>query len=443
MFANGAMRMKWVRILGPLLACAMAVGCAGATGSKAAGPGPAGPPLTARHGAPTAFGRTGVPLPGSASANTSRDGTAPAVLDGYRLFAATGTSMTVMDVRTGQTVGSETPAYTVPSPPAGTDSPGEAPATPLVISVGGQPVALAGYVVQVPGQGTIAPSVALELDAVDASAHRLWDILAPLPGQPSALAGDPTVRLVGSAGDDVVAVAGDAGDEYRTVTFDLARQDAAWQDPSFLAEAVTGNTVAGTTDTSARSGLGSHAESDTLHVAGLDVRTGKTEWRRPEAVSGARVQSAGPGTVLAETADAGSGHDVLSLLSAGSGRGTPIADQPPSFGGQGLPWTCRSDGRETVVCGSAQGDYAFAVDGETGHVLWRLPDQRTNRVAPGITAVYDGMVYGTTVNGPLVLNARTGKDVNDSPGIAPVAVDPDAGIADTASNGLEAYLATG
>ena len=443
MFANGAMRMKWVRIPISLLVCAIAAGCAGVMGPRTAGPGPAGPPLTARHGAPTAFSRTGIPLPSAVGANTSPGGAAPVVLNGYSLFVATGTSMSVMNAVTGQAAGSEGPAYTVLKPPAGTNSPGDAPATPLVVSVGGQRVTLAGYVVQIPGEGTVAPSVALELDAVDASARRLWEILAPLPGQPSDLAGDPTVSLVGSAGDAAVAVVGDAGDGYRTVAFDLAGRKAAWQDPSFVAGAVGGNTVVGTTDDASRSGLGSHSEGDTLYVSGVGLRTGKTEWRRSGPVSGASVAQAGPREVLVEAIDASSGKDVISLLSAGSGTGTVIAAESPSFGSQSLPWTCRFDGRRTVVCGSSQGDHAFAVDGETGDTLWKLPDQSANRVAPDITAVYDGMVYGTTANGPLVLNARTGKDVNDSPGIAPVAVDPDVGIADTASSGLEAYLATG
>jgi outer membrane protein assembly factor BamB len=99
-----------------------------------------------------------------------------------------------------------------------------------------------------------------------------------------------------------------------------------------------------------------------------------------------------------------------------------------------------------VVCGyanGAQGQNAFAVDGTTGKVLWQLPDKKANRTAPNITGTYDGMVYGTTANGPVVLNARTGKDVNDSPGTAPIVTDPDVGIGDSEHDGLESYLATG
>jgi hypothetical protein len=75
-------------------------------------------------------------------------------------------------------------------------------------------------------------------------------------------------------------------------------------------------------------------------------------------------------------------------------------------------------------------------------LLWQLPDEQANRIAPSVTTAYDGEVYGITESGPVVLNARTGLDVNDSPGIGPVTVDPDLGIADSGQdNGLDAYPA--
>lgn len=432
-----------------ILVCLLAAGCGGAGGSRARGP--ARVVLQARSGAPTSFGRAGIPLPDPASANTSlsgqQQGPPPLALDGYTLFLATGTSVRVLNLGTGQTVGSARPAYPVPDPPAGGDSGmvGGAAAPPLVETVGGRPVALVGYVVQVPGKGTVPPSAAVELDAVDPRAHRLWRVLAPLPGRPSDISGQPTVTLAGIAGRYAVAVVGDDADDYRTVAFDLTSRKAIWQDASFAAGAVASDTVVGTLDPSGkRYGLGSYSDSDTLRVSGLDIQTGKTEWKRSEAVSAANVQQAGQDTVLVEAADASSGNVIISLLGASDGRGSVLADQSSPLTGQSLPWTCQFDGEKTVVCGSAdgtQGQGAFAVDGTTGKVLWRLPDAHADRTAPDITGAYDGMVYGTTANGPVVLNARTGSDVNDSPGAAPIVADPDIGIADSEDNGLEAYRA--
>lgn len=73
----------------------------------------------------------------------------------------------------------------------------------------------------------------------------------------------------------------------------------------------------------------------------------------------------------------------------------------------------------------------------------RAAEHGSNRTAPNIAEAYDGLVYGTTANGPVVLNARTGEDVNDSPGVVPIVTDPDAGIGEGENNELESYLATG
>lgn len=370
-------------------------------------------------------------------------------LDGYTLFLATGTSVQVMNLGTGQTIGSARSAYPVLDPPAGADNGivGGAPAPPLIATVGGQQVAMVGYVVQVPGKGTIPPSAAVELDAVDAHAHRLWRALAPLPVQPSDIGGQPTVTLAGIAGRYVAVVVGDGQDNYRTVGFDLTSRKGIWQNASFVAGAVAGETVVGTTDPAGHQyGLGGHSETDTLYVSGLDIQTGKTEWKRPEAVSAANIQQGGQSTVLVEAADEYSGNDIISLLGASNGEGPVIADQAASLGGQPLPWICQFDEQSTVVCGYANGTQgldAFAVDGTTGKMLWQLPDKRANRTAPYITGAFDGMVYGTTANGPVVMDARTGKDVNDSPGAAPVVADPDVGIADSEHDGLASYLAAG
>ncbi|MGW7361563.1 hypothetical protein ACWGI0_34355 [Streptomyces sp. NPDC054802] len=41
---------------------------------------------------------------------------------------------------------------------------------------------------------------------------------------------------------------------------------------------------------------------------------------------------------------------------------------------------------------------------------------------PEVTAAWHGRVYGRTEAGPVVLDARTGEDVEVDPGVAPVAV---------------------
>lgn len=401
--------------------------------------------------APVAFAASkGIPLPPAAGENTnlagSQVGPPPIALAGDTLFITIGTSVQVMNAATGSPIGTVAPQLTVPAPTGqGNGFAGDADAPPQIENLQGQPVALAGYVVQQPGHGTAPPSLAVEIDAVDTGAQRLWRILTPLSGQPSDLSGDPTVTFAGSSDSDVVATVGDSEDGFSTLAFDIARRKLLWESSSFLAQAVVGNTAIGTLDASAPSVLGTHTTLTALYVAAFSIRTGHADWQLAESAATANIQPGGPNTALVEAQDSGTGDDVISLVHVSTGKSQTITRQQQAFGSEPLPWKCQFDGQATVVCGDATdaaSPLAFALDGNTGQLLWQLPDKSANRIAPAVTAAYDGEVYGSTQSGPIVLNARTGLDVNDSPGIGPVAVDSDIGIADSQDNSLEAYPAT-
>jgi hypothetical protein len=84
--------------------------------------------------------------------------------------------------------------------------------------------------------------------------------------------------------------------------------------------------------------------------------------------------------------------------------------------------TCRFDERLTTVCWNADAarPVATGYDGTTARVLWSLPDAAAGRVAPQVTTVWHGTVYGTTENGPVVLDASSGADLPGAgPGVAP------------------------
>jgi len=424
-----------------VLVCAALAGCGGAspaphpTGDRSESQATAAASQSsARTGPPTAFdARKGSPLPSAASENTSlggeQQGTAPVALDGYTAFVTTGTAVQVVNTTTGQVTGSVSPLHQVPNPVGQSGVVvGYAAAPALIADTTGGPVALAGYVVQIAGHGTTPPSLAVEVDAVTVGAQLAWDIVAPLPGRPAQsplLYGNPDVDFIGMSGSDAVVRVGDSEDGFSTMAFDIATRRPLWQSQSLRVSAVIGSTVIGTTDSTAPSVLGSNGTA--------------------EAITAANVQQAGPDMIMVEAADSTSGNDVISVLQADTGTGKMIANQQQQ-GSSALPWDCWYDGESAVVCDNQEGlqaTSAFAVDGATGNTLWQLPDPKANRTALTITAVYDGELYGTTTSGPVVLDARTGKDVNDSPGVAPVTVDPDVGIADTPSGTqLEAYPAT-
>ncbi|WP_392892960.1 hypothetical protein [Streptomyces sp. LN699] len=103
---------------------------------------------------------------------------------------------------------------------------------------------------------------------------------------------------------------------------------------------------------------------------------------------------------------------------------------------------CRYDGASAVVCFGREP--VVGVDASTGAILWQLPDEKANRVAPKVTAVWHGRVYGKTDNGTVALDSRTGTDLPTPPGIAPDLVNAFTGIAISASgDDVTAYQSAG
>ncbi|ARP72328.1 hypothetical protein LK07_24055 [Streptomyces pluripotens] len=53
---------------------------------------------------------------------------------------------------------------------------------------------------------------------------------------------------------------------------------------------------------------------------------------------------------------------------------------------------CDYDDRSTLVCSGTgpQSQVAYGLDASTGKVLWQLPDQQADRIAPTVTAAWPG-----------------------------------------------------
>jgi hypothetical protein len=313
-------RIAAAALLAP--ACGLLTGCASASHAQA----DRSQQPVAHLTAPVAFAASkGIPLPPAASENTNladgQVGPPPMALAGDTIFITTGTSVQVMNAATGSPIGTVAPQLTVSAPTGQDDGfAGHADAPAQIENLQGQPVALAGYIVQQEGHGTTPPSLAVEVDAVDTNAQRLWRILTPLSGQPSDLSGDPTVTFAGSSDSDVVATVGDSDDGFSTLAFDIARRKLLWESTSFLAQAIVGNTAIGTLDTSAPSVLGTHTTPTALHIAAFSIRTGHANWQLAEPTAAANIQQGGPNTALVEAQDSDTGDDVISLVHVSTGH---------------------------------------------------------------------------------------------------------------------------
>jgi hypothetical protein len=458
---RGGWRHRGLLVAVPMaLLCGGLGSCSGSPASSTGSPGPARstgqsswstPPVPQnRTGAPTAFKATGIPLPAavdSLSGDSKRP--YPIAVSGYTVFLSLGTSSEVIDAATGEAAGVVKVRHPIAQATdsaelgASPEALGDTGGAPAIVDQHGKHVAIFGYVVSLPGHQTTPPSLAVELDAVTTSGALLWSITTPTRAQPSEIDGAPVLTFVGVSGDDAIATVGDDEDGVSTYAFDIASRTIAWVSPHFLAQTVVGGTVLGTYDTSAPSsgslGDADTGNGDTLHVEAVSAATGKTAWQQPESVTAADIQQASPSTILTEAIDSTSGNNVIWLLHVSTGQGSEIYNQA---GPGPSPFTCEFDDETAVVCTDSDTQAAFGVNGTTGNELWLLPEKTSNQVAPSVTAVFDGDVYGSTPSGPLVLNAVTGAVLNYSPGVDPVLLDSDLGIAKDQNDLLEAYLAT-
>jgi hypothetical protein len=174
------------------------------------------------------------------------------------------------------------------------------------------------------------------------------------------------------------------------------------------------------------------------------VATGERRWQNEQMLR-MTVSTAGPDFVLLQGEGYDTGTDYRHLLDPATGKTKQVLPAELTGG------ICVYDERSTLVCRGtgteADETVAYGLDATTGKTLWQLPDKQADRIAPEITTAWHGRVYGKTENGPVALDARTGKDLPAGPGIAPVLVNGSAGLALAEVEGwdteLFVYPATG
>lgn len=388
-------------VVAPLLTALLLAGCGSAPTTAA--PPPAFDP-------PTGFGApTGTLFGGSGTSVFGRDPDAlPAALVGTAIWITDGGRVARVD-STG-------------TPVPGTDAPTDrfAAGRPVASPDGG---VLVGAGSVIPGSGTTPPGLAVDLLAFDAASGALrWNAPTVLPWteRPPAVALEVAGVVAG------VAVLTASTDTQRTALgVDLTSRRVLWSADGVAVDALLADGPAGGTAVGVATAPGESGAYADSTVVGLDVVTGLRRFTLPEVLRDPRITVAGPGLAVV------SGRTTATTLSAPAAslrfvdaRGATV--RTVDVGRTYTPPRCVWDEAATTVCG---GDTrVFAVDAGTAAPLWELPDPAANRVAPQMTTAWHGAVYGTTVNGPVVLDARTGADRDTRPGAAPVLVNAYLGI---------------
>jgi hypothetical protein len=397
-----------------------------ATSKPAAAPRPV-------HDPPAKFASAGSPLPDEATTGRLTIGgtlnsAIPVTLYKATAYVGAPDHVQAVDTATGHVTATVEPQGTALTKIGsyGDDNLAEAPA---VVTVGGTPTLMAPFVVKQSGTGTQADHTAVEITFSDANTAEVqWRLTLRLPAWADSTYDDVAATAVGAdASTGVIRVS--AGDSAVTYGVDLTTHRTAWTHDEFRATAVAGGVVAGTT------------ADDLVHerAVGYDAASGRRRWLGTDSYE-LGVYPAGPDLVLAQGRDYGSGDRYHRLLDATTGD--IKREMPDELAGS----TCAYDAKSTLVChGSGSvGRIVYGLDATSGKTLWQLPDKQADRVAPTVTAAWHGRIYGTTTNGPVVLDARTGEDTPAQPGLAPVLVNESAGIAlDEAGDNLLAYPTSG
>ena len=428
---------RHVKVWGAVI-CALTVlatgACSGEPATVRPGASASGAPAVPGREAfdpPTKFDTgAGVDLPIEGAASVGVDPDYPVALHGTTAFTLDDDRLSASDTVTGETT------VVTPAGPEGGDgivTSDSLQEPPVVADVDGAFLALAGFGFARPAVGTEQGGSVIQLLAVDAVSGRLaWtlDIVPPEGYATDAVVGGVIVK--GAVGGTLIlaATSEDYGGDQDLFAVDLRARQVVWQKPDTAAQFLSGDLVV----------VSFSQDPDVLTLAvGVDsltafaVADGGERWKLDEkepgdydeVAYGYSVMAAGPARIYVTRDDPFEHEDLVRAFDPATGEVLETDKEEIRRG-------CVYDGQAVVICGiTAMDDFEYsltAFDAETWEPLWSLPDDDTDRVAPGVTTAWHGAVYGRTDNGSVVLDGRTGADLETRPGLAPRVVNEYVGV---------------
>ncbi|MYQ78410.1 MULTISPECIES: PQQ-binding-like beta-propeller repeat protein [unclassified Streptomyces] len=368
------------------------------------------------HDPPSAFDTSqGIPLPKSVLDGHTNllgqvgNGDLPITLYQDRVFIAEPNRMQMLDMATGELTTVAKPTAV----PVGANNEWNARpvAPPLLVERGSTSIAVTSFVVNETTTGTRAAHQNAEIIAVDAGTGKAtWRLAIRLPNKDG---GDAKASLVGgNDGSLALRTTTEYDNHYVSYGIDSTTGRQTWTKDGFAALVVDDGVVIGAT----------RDESWGVRPSGFDATSGKTLWRGQRSIDVA-ASTIASGRVLLSGSDYGSGDKYARVMSPRTGR-TSL-----TLGDEVRDDACVYDGQTALICSGSSGvaDTVHAFEATSGKLLWKLPDSRTDRIAPSVSAVWHGRVYGTANDSPVMLDATTGEDLA-SPGAVPIMVNESTAI---------------
>lgn len=282
------------------------------------------------------------------------------------------------------------------------------PRPPLVtgeLAVGAVPI-------RMPEQGTTPGYVALAVIAVNPeTGARAWQTNAKIADDQYGISGGRSVTHVVAVTDKAVVASFTQSEHQLTVALDPATGKQLWERKDYDAGSLNGDVVVGVDS--------NVAENESMvQATALDVATGQQKWVAAAKSSAVEILPGDPAMVVLKANEYSSGHAFLKFLDPATGAEKFSAEGTRNLGPDSYG-DCLYDEQSVLAC--TDSGVLTAYDAKAGTKLWSLPDQAANRVPPGgLTVAWHGALYGYT-NGkqPIVLDAKTGKDLSTSVGFVP------------------------
>ncbi|MFB7381897.1 hypothetical protein ACFC6U_18505 [Kitasatospora purpeofusca] len=338
----------------------------------------------------------------------------PLVLDGLDVVAVEGAeSLISYDVRDGEqtaemTSGGKLPKGSLKGLSNWLSGYAEL-ARPAVGTSGGKRYAVATFPRTITGQGTVSDHYGVEVDILDLDTHKEARRVTIDDGT----IGNQVPVVAGIAAGRALVVAAGLTGPPTSYAIDLATGTVAWKAANYEVRLLQGDSVVGVSSTTGE--WDTYFHDTPLEVRALSAADGAVRWTARTGEVGTRLSVFASDKILAD------GERGPTLLSAGTGESVPLPTLTEKYTLDTS--SCRFDGRATTVCSASgtDGGELLGIDAAGVTVLWRIGRSAGAgaRVAPVVTAVWHGAVYGRTQNGSVVLDARTGQDREFDPGTAP------------------------
>lgn len=303
---------------------------------------------------------------------------------------------------------------------------------PVVGEVDGRPVVLAAFTTRHAGVGTQRSRRYAEVVEVDAGTlARRWITQIEISDEMSIYSGPVVAVVVGILpGRAVVEVSQD--DRHDLHLIDLKNGKIVWSKPNHGPSVVAGNVIVTVVD--------KNPDLRGFSLVGLASADGRELWSDNSYGQDIKVGPSGGGIVVVSGA---ADNLYLRMVDPTDGAIKSVIEQEGSLGRTQLGVDCLFDQKTSMVC-SMDDRWLSMFDTSSRKWLWRLPDDSAGRVAPKVNFAWHGAVYGETRDGPVVIDAMTGKDREVNPGITAYHVNQYVGIGpDPQGSGVAAFRSVG